>query len=304
MAYFSGGTIQASDYNGFVSTGSPNLNAVWSTGSGNSGYGQTAVDTVAVGNRVRASEWSSLFSTIATVASHQGSSITAVSNPSAGTKIEAFAPTVNNNLTTITNNRLNAVVVGSTAANAVTRGSSWQNILTFTHTAAFANTNAARYFFNSGGQLNITCSHPSGVNIDLLLNNLASNVGTIWMSSATSGSITIAGSSYSGITKVGGGGSTPTISTNSGYYAWTASNTTVFTQTASTGPSAYLGTFIRCNVLVSGSTVTVYTVWDEIPDGYAASAGSTTTLTARYPSTTYLANTWGAVTLSGSVTGS
>lgn len=304
MTYSAGGKIQASDYNDFVSTGSPNLNTIWSTGSGNSGYGQTALDTVIVGNRVRATEWSSFFSTVANIALHQGSSITAVTAPAAGDKITAYSPTVTNNLNTINTNRLNAASVGSTASNSVSYGSTWQNILTFTHTAAFANANAARYFFNSGGQLNITCSHPSGVNINLLLNNLASNVGTVWMSSATSGSITIAGSSYNGITKVGGGGNSPTISTNSGYYAWTGSNTTVFTQTASTGPVAYLGTFIRCNVLVSGSTVTVYTIWDEIPDGYVASTGSTTTLTARYPSTTYLANTWGAVTLSGSVTGS
>jgi hypothetical protein len=304
LTYSAGRKIEATDYNGFVSTNSPNLNNIWSTGSGNSGYGQTAISTVSAGKRVQASEWSSLFNTISTIASHQGSTVTAVTAPATGRKIQAFVPTVSDNLTTINNNRLNASVVGSTSANTATFGSTWQNGLTFTHTAAFANANAARYFFNSGGQLNITCSHPAGININLLLNNLASNIGTVWMSSATSGSITIAGTSFNGITKVGGGGNSPTISTNSGYYSWTGANTTVFTQTASTGPAAYLGTFIRCNVLVSGSTVTVYTVWDEIPDGYLASTGSATTLTARFPSTTYLANTWGAVTLSGSVTGS
>lgn len=304
MTYTAGGKIQATDYNAFASTGSPNLNNIWSTGSGNSGYGQTAITTVTTGKRVLASEWSTLFNTISNVASHQGTSITAVTAPATGRKITAFVPTVTDNLTSINTNRLNAAAVGSTSANTVTFGSTWQNALTFTHTATFGSTDAARYFFNAGGQLNITCSHPSGLNINLLLNNLASNVGTIWMSSATSGSITIAGTSFNGITKVGGGGNTPTISNNSGYYSWTSANTTVFTQTASTGPAAYLGTFIRCNVLVSGSVVTVYTIWDEIPDGYLASTGSATTLTARFPSTTYLANTWGAVTLAGSVTGS
>lgn len=304
MAYFAGGKIQATDYNNFVSTGSPNFNTIWSTGSGNSGYGQTALDTVAAGQRVRASEWANLISNISTAASHQGTTISSVTAPAAGAKIVALTPTIENNLTSINNNRLNAAAVGSTVANTVTRGTSWINDLTFTHTATFANSNAARYFFNSGGQLNITCSHPSGTNINLLLNNLASNIGTVWMSSATSGSITIAGTSYNGITKVGGGGNSPTISTNSGYYSWTASNTTVFTQTASTGPAAYLGTFIRCNVILSGSVVTVYTIWDEVPNGFTASSGSATTLTARYPSTSFLANTWGSVTLSGSVSGS
>lgn len=304
MTYSAGGKVQATDYNNFVSTGSPNLNNIWSTGSGNSGYGQTALSTVSSGVKVRATEWASLINTIANTASHQGTTITGVTAPTSGVKIRALTPTIADNLTAVNNSRLNAAAVGSTTANTATFGSTWQNALTFTHTATFANTNAARYFFNSGGQLNITCSHPSGLNINLLLNNLASNVGTVWMSSATSGSITIAGTSYNGITKVGGGGNSPTISTNSGYYSWTGANTTVFTQTASTGPAAYLGTFIRCNVLVSGSVVTVYTIWDEVPDGYVASTGSATTLTARFPSTTYLANTWGAVTLAGSVTGS
>ncbi len=304
MTYSTGGLIQATDYNGFVSTGSPNLNNIWSTGSGNSGYGQTALTTVSVGQKVLATQWASLINTISNVGLHQGSTLNSVTAPTTGSKVVAFTTDINTNLSTINTNRLNAAAVGSTAANTATRSTSWQNILTFTHTAAFANADAARFFFNSGGQLNITCSHPAGTNINLLLNNLASNVGTVWMSSATSGTINIAGTSYNGITKVGGGGNSPTISTNSGFYAWTAANTTVFTQTASTGPAAYLSSFIRCNVIYSGSTVTVYTIWDEIPDGYLATSGSATTLTARYPSTSYLANTWGAVTLSGSVSGS
>jgi hypothetical protein len=37
--------------------------------------------------------------------------------------------------------------------------------LTFTHTATFANGNAARFFFNAGGQIKMTVSHPSGTGI-------------------------------------------------------------------------------------------------------------------------------------------
>ena len=39
MTYSTGGVVQASDYNTFQT----NLNNVWSTGSGNSGWGQTAI---------------------------------------------------------------------------------------------------------------------------------------------------------------------------------------------------------------------------------------------------------------------
>ena len=55
MTYSSGGLIQATDYNGFVSTtAGANVNDIWSTGSGDKGWGQTAVPTVAAGNTVAA----------------------------------------------------------------------------------------------------------------------------------------------------------------------------------------------------------------------------------------------------------
>jgi hypothetical protein len=146
-----------------------------------------------------------------------------------------------------------------------------------------------------------------------LFNNLASNIGTVAMSAPTSGAVTIVGTSYNGITKVGGGGSTPTISTNSGYYAMTTSNANVFTQLASTGPSGYLSTFIRIIAKSNGtqgsngdagSVITLYTVWDEVPDGLTVGTGSTTTVTAVAPESTYVANTWGTISVTGTVAGS
>jgi hypothetical protein len=149
--------------------------------------------------------------------------------------------------------------------------------------------------------------------VNLLFNNLASNVGTVVMSAPTTGAITISSVSYNGITKIGGGGSAPTISTNSGYYAMTVSNANVFTQTASTGPSGYLSTFIRVIAKSNGtqgsnsdagSVVTLYTVWDEVPDGLVVGTGTTVTVTAQAPETTNLANSWGAISVAGSATGS
>jgi hypothetical protein len=133
------------------------------------------------------------------------------------------------------------------------------------------------------------------------------------LSSPTTGTVSIAGTSYNGITKVGGGGNSPTTSPNTGYFALTTSNATVFTQTASTGPSGYLSTFIR--VLVrsngtqgsngdAGSVITIHTIWDEVPDGLVAASGSATTVTIRPPSTTNISNSWGTPTVSGTVTGS
>ena len=90
----------------------------------------------------------------------------------------------------------------------------------------------------------------------------------------------------------------------------TTANTTIFTQTASTGPSGYLGTFIRMIAKSNGtqgsngdagSVITIYTIWDEVPDGLTAGTGSTTTVTAQAPETTNLANSWGTISITGTV---
>ena len=315
MSYIQYGTVAATDFNTLVGTDpvttSGTLNTVWATGGGSTGYGQTALSSVASGQTVASTgQWANLVTYISNIATHQGSSITSVATPTSGSTI-TYLSAIPTNLTTIYNNRLNAASQGSTTSNTVTTSSSWTDKATWTHTATFANGDAARYFFNSGGQLKIAMTHPSGTGVDLLFNNLASNVGTVVQSAPISGSITVVGNTFNGITKVGGGGNSPTISTNSGYYAMTIANANVFYQTASTGPSGYLSTnvniFIKSNGTQganndAGSVVTIYTVWDEIPNGLTVSSGSTVTLTAQYPETTYIANTWGTVTLSGTVT--
>jgi len=135
------------------------------------------------------------------------------------------------------------------------------------------------------------------------------------MSAPTSGTANIGGILYSGIAKVGGGGNAPSpYLTNNGYFSLTTANANVFTQTASGGSYvSYLGTNIQFLVKSNGtqgsngdagSVVTVYCIWSEVPTGVTLTSGSTTTLTLKSPETSYIANTWGAITLSGTVTGS
>ena len=316
MSYAQFQTIAAADYNGLVGgnpvTGSGSLNSVWAIGGTTSGYGQTAEANVAVGDTVGASKWANLVNKTASAATHQGTSISSVSAPVTG-GIITYLSAIPTNLTTIYSSRLNAATQGATTSNSVAYGSTWLNALTFTHTVTFANGDAARYFFNSGGQLKIACAHASTSGAgNTLFNGLARNVGTVVMSAPTSGTITISTTSYNGITKVGGGGGAPTISTNSGYFAMTTSNANVFTQLAG-GATAYVNSFIRVIAKSngtqgsngdSGSVVTLYTVWDEVPDGLAVGSGSTVTLTAQAPETTNLANTWGTISIAGSVSGS
>ena len=315
MSYAQYQTIAAADYNALVggnpATASGTLNTVWATGGTTAGYGQTALANVATGDTILASSWANLVNRTANAATHQGTSITSVTAPATGGTI-TYLSAIPTNLTTIYTSRLNAASQSSTTSNAVVSASTWTSVATFTQTATFANGDAARYFFNSGGQLAVTVAHANNAaGINLLLNNLCSNVGTVVLSAPTSGTVTIAGTSYSGVTRVGGGGNAPTIGTNSGYYALTTANANIYYQTASTGPSGYLSTniniFAKTNGTVGsngdvGNVITITTVWDEIPNGLTVGTGSTTTLTVRPPEVTNLANTWGTISLAGSVT--
>ena len=310
MTYAQYNLIEASDFNNLIGTNPGNtvntLNTTWAIGNSNAGYGQTSVSNVAIGNTVGNAEWDSLINKTANAAAHQGSSITSVTAPSTGNTI-AYISAVTNNLTTIYNNRLNAVAQGGTTGNTLTNGGTWSSNIVFTQTASFANGDAARYFFNAGGQLVITCSQPTGTAIDNIFYGLATNIGNVTLSSPTSGVISIAGNSFSGVTKLGGGGETPSIVPNNGYYALTTSNANIFTQTDgvdATYSSSYINIRVKSNGPQgsygdAGNVVTFYTTWQEIPSGTAVSAGTTTTLTAIYPSSTNISNTWGTVTVQG-----
>ena len=317
MSYATNGLIEATDFNTLVggnpTTAANTLNTVWATGGTTAGYGQTAVTQVSAGGTVIATgQWNALVANTASAAAHSGSSITSVTAPSSGGTV-TYLSAIPTNLTTIYTNRRNAAAVGSTTTSTATRSTSWENGLTFTHTVTFANGDAARYFFNSGGQIKMTASHPTGTGINLLFSDLASNSGTVVQSAPNSGTVSIAGTPYSGITRVGGGGNAPTVDANKGYFGLTTSNATVYTQTASSGPSGYLSSFIRYITKSNGtqgsngdtgSVVTIYTIFDEIPNELVANAGTAVTLTLQKPETTNLSASWGTPTLASSVTGS
>jgi hypothetical protein len=321
MSYAQFGLIEAGDYN-YLATGATNgvpnhnvanMNTVYATGTGNKGYGQTALATETAGSTITAaSKWAGLVNNSANAAAHQGSTITSITAPVSGGTI-TYLSALPTNITAVFNNRLNASGTGTTSTSTATRSTSWSQYLTFTHTVTFASGDAARYFFNAGGQIKMTMSHPTGTAIDNLFNALATASGTIVQSSPVSGTVSIAGVNYNGITKVGGSGTPTTLGTNLGYYAMTATNQTVFKQIATTGPSGYLSTFIQMDMKTNGtqgsngdagSVVTITTTWDEIPNGLAVTAGSAVTLTLVPPRTTYLPTaSWGTPVLASSVTG-
>jgi hypothetical protein len=315
MSYQQYGKIEAADYNALVGTTTTSttgeLNAIWGPGNGNKGYGQTSIAQVDQYSKVTYNNWASLVNTTSTIGSHQNTALTLISAPVQGNKI-TYSSAITTNLSSVTSSRLNAASQGSTSAYS-TSASSWSNQLTFTQTVTFGSGNQARYFFNCGGQILVSFSSPSGTGINALMNSLGVNCGSIVLSSPTSGSVTLGGTAYNGITKMGGGGTAATLSTNTGYYALGTTDTLVFSQAGTGTPAGYIGSYIAVYMRTNGtqgsngdngSVITITTVWDEVPNGLVVASGTATTVTIRPPSTTYLANSWGTPTVVGSVTGS
>lgn len=317
MTYAQYGLIQATDYNNFTgttsSTDANKLNTVLGVGNGTAGYGQTTLPNVVIDTIVSSTNWSNLISKYTLIGNHQGTAITGTTVPTQGAKIEVLNP-ISTNLTSIYTNRLNAASQAASTAYTTTNATTWASSITFTHTVTFPSADQARYFFNAGGQLAVTFSHPTGTGINPLWNALATACGTIVISAPSSGTATIAGTSYNGVTKIGGSGSTTVLSTNIGYYGLTTSYVQIFKQIASTGLSKYLTSFISVSAKTNGtnlggnsdngSVVSIQVVFDEVPDGGSyviSSAGTTSTVTVRPPSTSYLTNTWGTPSVSGTV---
>ena len=332
MTYSAGSTILASDFNSFVGptasggTAGANLNDIWSTGSGDKGWGQTAVANPSAPSVVTAAnQWTSLVNNLATAGTQTGTSMTSRTAPTAGNTITILSA-LNTDLTNATTNRGNAVVsgtefgtfTGTTSKISATGSGTSAWTITFTHTVTFPSADQARYFWNAGGIVRLKYGKSStGTAADTVWNTLAGQCGSINLTGrVNSNSQLISGTTYTGTTRVGGtGGTETTLAQTTGWYNLTTSPTTIF-QLNSTG--AYTGEYIRTTATATSTTVlTLVTTW--VSDG--ASTGSTaaiaggsataspsTTITGTAPttlvtyippSTTYLTASWGTPGVNG-----
>jgi hypothetical protein len=321
MTYTSTGLIQAADYNGFANTTvGGNVNATWATGVTSAGYGQTALAEVSgpspgPAGTVSATNWATLVNTISAMGAHQGTTITSRVPPVANTVISALTA-VSTDITNCYNNRGNAVAngtqftgyTGTNSKTGATSGATWT--ITFTNTVTFASADAARYFFNAGGRIKIDVSKTStGATGDPEWNDLANTLcGDIFITGGAY-SQTIAGTVYTGTTKVGGTGTPNTLATTTGWYDLTAgaAATIVYKQFADTAP--YTANFIQHSIAkgAASTTLVITTLWsasdgDPITGGTAASGATPgtapcTIVTYFPPSTNNLSASWGTPTV-------
>jgi hypothetical protein len=334
MTYSVGGLIQAADYNGFANDSANNIGSIWNVGSTDKGWGQTTFSNVSVGGTVTATQWASLVNTLSSMGSQTNTTITSRTAPVAGNTISILA-NVATDINNITNNRGNAASVGTeygtftgTTSKTTATGSgqsAWT--ITFTHTITFADAASARYFFNAGGLIRLQYGKSStGTDHDPDWNTLAGQCGSIYFSGrVNSNSQLIAGTTYTGTTRVGGsGGTQTTLTTTTGWYSLTAgaAATTIFQLNNASSP--YTPEYIRTTAAINaGATVlTLTTTW--VDDGTSgagttanitggtgvsspatsigAATAPTTLVTYIPPSTTYLTTaSWGTPAIAASV---
>jgi len=176
MTYITGGNVQAADYNTFA-TLSASMNEVYAdlhagtttiAAGADYGYGKTALVPVVAGNSITASQWGLLFDSMRNSGTHQNTTVSPPvpgSNPSAGSStIAAFnsPATMAATVSLLRTNRHN-LFAGQTSLNIGTTYSSvstWLTLLTYTFQANFSSWDNARYFFNSGGSLQIIGAYP------------------------------------------------------------------------------------------------------------------------------------------------
>lgn len=320
MTYTINGLIEATDYNGFANTtAGGNINAVLNTA-----YGQTAVSTVASAATVTATQWSTLNSALTTLGSHQATALTSRTNPVAGNTI-AVLSNFGTDCISVNTNKLNAAASGTqfTAYSGTTSkttatgnaASAWT--ITFTHTVTFANATAATYFFNAGGLIKIEFNKSStGTDSDADWNNLSSTIcGDVFIS-ADAASKVIAGVTYSGTTVSGGTGTPGTLASATGWNQLTGTPVVAYKQFDSV--YTYTNNFIQTSASKTSTVVTLTTVWSDAGDatpfgstnnisGGTATTGITfgtapaTVVTAFPPSATFLANTWGSISVAATV---
>lgn len=288
MAYTSGDTILDDHYNDFATS----VNAIWGSGSGDSGYGQTnTVSSVSAGATITASQWSTLLARITSAASHQNSSITSITSPSAGDTIAAYTA-LSGNITTITNNKLNVHARDSVVESNCSTTTTLTGTIEQRGTWTWGSEDQARYFFNAGGRLSVRWDISSFTSDDKAnnWNALASNCGTYQIVAQSSG-------------KSGGGGSANINDTNKGWHDLTGSYQTVFRQYEDSAP--YTASYIMLELYKSGADVLFRSKWvDDAADQTSYNKNiynvmdqvdgtKQTFFGHEEPTTTHIADTWG-----------
>ena len=304
MTYASTGTISATDYNTLATNGT-NIGDHWGVGTASAGLGQStsAIAAVAASNSVTATQWTGLIQTINSCLNHEGQTAITPTSVTAGNTATYYATITTGSALAYTQRGTTGVALTAGTATNTAFASAWgttgSRSLVFTQTATFASADAARYFFNAGGNIQLTFTRTGGS---------ATTRNTEWAQLCTDcGTIKFG---YKNTTKTGGAGTPTTLlnANNGGYWAGTGAYVVHFKQLDNV--ANYSTNYIQVEYYWSGTTsnggypvLNLKTTWVNVwvnswQDGVDGTA--TTSILANSPATTYLTNSWGTPTLGGS----
>lgn len=312
MSYASTGTIQAADFNALAwggtqgtYTASPvNIAYVLGVGSGAFGYGQavTNLNTVSAVGTVTATQWSGLLTALNVCVQHQSGAGAAISVPTYTSGATAtYSAALNTAVTTINTNSSTFTAQGAT-----TTGATFSPVISAatnvayagvfaTRSITFASGDAARYFFNAGGQLNL-------VIISSTNNATARSVDVSTLLVTNVGGLTAFRNTTNG-GRTGTGGTLNTNTTTIGYRGLTTGAVTTIQVTSTT--VSYTTDYAQIQVLSSAQNasahgdkgaVVYFNLYLNAPI-HVLNAVLSVTLNHRvdivYPETTYLVSQWG-----------
>lgn len=176
--------IVSTDYNGLQNK----INDVLGVGTGNYGYGQEVTSTqIPNKSLITISQWNNLRDDVLKARQHQTGLDESSSLPeiTVGTEVsDSIYNTFNQVLTVVETNRLITPPSSqATRENLVvgTRTTAWNSMLTHTATIDFDTPDQARWYFNSGGAIEISANRTGGtVNIkNNTWSTLLTNMGTV-----------------------------------------------------------------------------------------------------------------------------
>ena len=308
MAYEVANDILDNEINGFIGSGgtaayasqaavdaaSPAVGAVYGVGYGNRGYGQTGITlTPVVPTQIIAStEWTDMRNALAVIREHQTGGVPAAIPPTTVLEVgdviqahESGPPTndafdFNSQISLGDSSRFVAdpAKVGTfstTGASSSTRGSSWgsgSGSIDCIFDFGFGTEDAARYFFNSGGEIRIDMTHPAGTPQDNdWRTSLITRLGQVRMTyTATSSTGTSGLSSGIGFYDLTGSYQTIIDGTNIGTGAYTTNDLLIEAHRLSFGGvNGGNGTGVRVRITLTDQHVNAF--FDTVSAGTSAS---------------------------------
>lgn len=302
MTYSSTGTVQSQDFNDRANT----VNAIWGTGSGSNGYGQSTTISTVTGSStqtIAASEWATLTTRLNSITTHQsGTGTLATAYYTAGNLI-AYWANVDTTLSSIQTNKLLFNGTRGTAQPTsllnFSSSTGWTTSSTKEFSVTFSSIDTVRYFFNAGGIITFFMGQSGGVN----------SKSTDWATFLTNTVGTISfGSNYCSRSGTGGDqgsatpGGSPTLNTGVGFHNLTTSYQTLFAIGSTSATVDYGNNYITIEAKVGGalygasSNIVSFRVimYDAAADVNADLVDGVTAVSVGMtpPETTNIANTW------------